>query len=162
MGEDVLVFHQHRHIVVVAEDRLEFIGLEQHRVVAHEIVVERSFHHDALRSHKREGDDDCEQRTDYKTVAEYPDCQLLEFTVDFYDFHCCFIFILNIISNQSLGTFNTYGIGHTCPTNWMNLSSSLDSSVQLIGQVCPICTNAIHAVSHMLLLFAIILCERLV
>ena len=152
MGEDVLVFHQHRHIVVVAEDRLELIGLEQHRVVAHEIVVERSFHHDALRSHKREGDDDCEQRTDHKPVAEYPDCQLLEFTVDFYDFHCCFIFvvitisgrlsvlsligryyylrtIIIIIPDRSPGTFNTYGIGHVYPTHWTSLSSSLDSSV---------------------------------
>ena len=118
MGEDVLVFHQHRHIVVVAEDRLELIGLEQHRVVAHEIVVERSFHHDALRSHKREGDDDCEQRTDHKTVTEYPVCQLFEFTVDFYDFHICFIFILSIISNQSLEPL---------------ILAELDTHVQLIG-----------------------------
>ena len=145
MREDVLVFHQHRHIVVVTEDRLELVGLEQHRVVAHEIVVERSFHHDALRSHKREGDDDCEQRTDHKPVAKYPVCQLLELTVDFYDFHSCFIFVVITISERllllplndrreplilmELDTFIQL-IGPICPAHWTRLSNLLDKRVQ--------------------------------
>ena len=94
LGEHVLVLHQYRHIVVVAEDGLELICFQEHRVVAHKVVVKRGLHHDALRPHERERDKQSEQPRHKQPVAQYPLRRLPELTVDFFDFHCCFYFMI--------------------------------------------------------------------
>ena len=71
-GEDVHILYRHCHILVVAKDRLKLIGLEQHRGIAQEIVVERSSYHGALGSNERKGDDNCKQRTHNKLMAQNP------------------------------------------------------------------------------------------